>query len=433
MSDALAHCHRGVRALRSIPAWNMCQLAQPVQSPVGPVVCMSSTPGAPAGTSANAPASADRQQHNAQQAAEFGRADVVKEFQSPLPDTIQQRLARIVQSVPGMGPSSRVIDVGSGTGCLIPHMQARGTKDILAVDLSAPMLEELRRRYAASLGHLGNDLGVRTWHGDIVDLPNYLGWAADAAFFNGCFGNMHDPRAALLRCALMLRPGAHIVVSHPMGREWHGQLAKQQPQITPHVLPDRAGMEAIIQGLPLKIADFVDEKDLYIAVLQIPEKYAIPQAPLRFGGKVVTGFGRGSRQMGTPTANIDPAPLEQVLAGLPRGVYFGWARLDAAHDAGWSEDDLQVHKMVMNVGRRPTVNTGDEAATVEVHIMHRFEQDFYGQNLKVVALGYVRPEMRFTGGLPELINRIRMDIAISRNQLEDGHWKAYANDPHLSL
>jgi riboflavin kinase len=35
--------------------------------------------------------------------------------------------------------------------------------------------------------------------------------------------------------------------------------------------------------------------------------------------------------------------------------------------------------MVMNVGRRPTVNSGDEAPTVEVHVMHNYPQDFYGE------------------------------------------------------
>lgn len=45
------------------------------------------------------------------------------------------------------------------------------------------------------------------------------------------------------------------------------------------------------------------------------------------GGPVVTGFGRGSRQMGVPTANIDPVPLQDVLSGLPLGVYFGCAGL----------------------------------------------------------------------------------------------------------
>jgi riboflavin kinase len=73
-------------------------------------------------------------------------------------------------------------------------------------------------------------------------------------------------------------------------------------------------------------------------------------------GTVVTGFGRGSRKLGVPTANMDPVPLQQQLQQLPRGVYFGWAQLDAPGE--WPAADSAVHKMVMNVGRRPTVNTG---------------------------------------------------------------------------
>jgi riboflavin kinase len=73
---------------------------------------------------------------------------------------------------------------------------------------------------------------------------------------------------------------------------------------------------------------------------------------------VVTGFGRGSRQLGVPTANMDPGPLEQQLQQLERGVYFGWAQLDPPE--GSPAVDAAVHKMVMNVGRRPTVNTGED-------------------------------------------------------------------------
>ena len=53
--------------------------------------------------------------------------------------------------------------------------------------------------------------------------------------------------------------------------------------------------------------------------------YALPGGPLLLGGPVVSGFGRGSRQMGVPTANIDPAPLQAALADMPLGVYFGCA------------------------------------------------------------------------------------------------------------
>lgn len=111
--------------------------------------------------------------------------------------------------------------------------------------------------------------GVRTWQGDIVDLPDHLGWGADAVFFNGCFGNMHDPRAALLRCTLMMRPGAYIVISHPMGETWHRGLAKQQPHLTPHLLPGSEGLKEMLKGLPLSVVQCVDEPNLYITVLQV--------------------------------------------------------------------------------------------------------------------------------------------------------------------
>jgi len=61
--------------------------------------------------------------------------------------------------VPGLGPGSRVLDVGSGAGALIPHLQRAGVADVLALDLSAGMLGKLRRRLPDP-GSLGNDPGV---------------------------------------------------------------------------------------------------------------------------------------------------------------------------------------------------------------------------------------------------------------------------------
>ena len=163
----------------------------------------------------------------------------------------------------------------------------------------------------------------------------------------------------------------------------------------------------------------------------MPARYALKQGPLYLDGPVVTGFGRGSRQMGVPTANIDPLPLAEKLEGLPNGVYFGWARLEAP--AGWPEADGRAHKMVMNVGRRPTVSgAGETAISVEVHLLHGFSGDFHGQRLRVVALGYLRPEMRFAGGISELITRIRADVALSKVQLDDPELAVFQEDQWLS-
>ena len=64
-----------------------------------------------------------------------------------------------------------------------------------------------------------------------------------------------------------------------------------------------------------------------------------PCVPLR--GSVVRGFGRGSKELGIPTANLDAERLGAVLESLPAGVYFGWASVGASEEA---------HKMVMSIG-----------------------------------------------------------------------------------
>lgn len=48
--------------------------------------------------------------------------------------------------------------------------------------------------------------------------------------------------------------------------------------------------------------------------------------------------------------------------------------------------------------------------------MHKYAGDFYGQHLKVIAVGYIRPEMKFNG-IGELLGRIRTDIGLAKQQL----------------
>ena len=63
----------------------------------------------------------------------------------------------------------------------------------------------------------------------------------------------------------------------------------------------------------------------------------------------------------------------------------------------------------------------------QVHVMHRYSEDFYGQRMRVVALGYLRPEMRFPGGIGELIARIKADVAIANVQLSDVGLQEFKN------
>lgn len=57
--------------------------------------------------------------------------------------------------------------------------------------------------------------------------------------------------------------------------------------------------------------------------LQVPLFYAFDGSPICMEGLVIEGAGRGSKEMGFPTANLNAEPFQQVLAEMSIGVYFG--------------------------------------------------------------------------------------------------------------
>lgn len=105
--------------------------------------------------------------------------------------------------------------------------------------------------------------------------------------------------------------------------------------------------------------------------------------PYFASGQVVKGFGRGSRELGIPTANYPEHVVDVLPDEYVNGVYYGWAQVDAG----------PVYKMCMSIGNNPYYN--NTKRTMETHVMHSFENDFYGSNLKVVMLGYLRPMANF--------------------------------------
>lgn len=62
---------------------------------------------------------------------------------------------------------------------------------------------------------------------------------------------------------------------------------------------------------------------------------------LLLSGAVVKGFGRGSKELGIPTANLDVDALGPFLDAVEPGVYFGWASIGSSSE---------TYKMVMSIG-----------------------------------------------------------------------------------
>lgn len=147
--------------------------------------------------------------------------------------------------------------------------------------------------------------------------------------------------------------------------------------------------------------------------------------------EIIPGFGRGSTDLGFPTANVDVTKSENLLQ-LDAGVYFGFARLYKS-DKLKSEDDKEVSRVdgktsvVLNYGRHlkdddlvilPMVMSlgwnpyyGNKEKTCEIYIIHQFDGSFYGADMSAVICGYLRPELDYAG-IEALKKDIQLDVDI---------------------
>ncbi len=195
-----------------------------------------------------------RSTHNRYQQKIF--AGELDNFCVPIPEEVEERLERIV-AMAALARGERVLDVGTGTGVLIPIIRQYGIDEVVGCDLSANMLAKAREQHD----------GVTFWLGDVIDLPESLG-RFDAVFFNAMFGNVWDQRATLQKVAGRLRTGARICISHPLGSRFVAELKRGDPRRTPHLLPDQERLGGLIRGIPLEVVHYCDEDDFYLLFLK---------------------------------------------------------------------------------------------------------------------------------------------------------------------
>lgn len=153
-----------------------------------------------------------------------------------------------------------------------------------------------------------------------------------------------------------------------------------------------------------------------------------PPFPLHLSGPVIKGFGRGSKELQIPTANI---PIEGLKIGgcetIESGVYYGFAGLDL-HDGNTGKTGV-VFPMVMSIGWNPFYK--NTVRSVEVHIVHSFLEDFYGVRMNLSILGFIRPEYDYVSK-EALIEDIKMDIKVGINSLGRDSYRVFKEDKYLT-
>lgn len=152
----------------------------------------------------------------------------------------------------------RVLDVGSGTGAFLPHLDrlAPGAH-VLALDLSPVMLACAR----AKNGHRR-----LSWlRGDGHRLPA-AGGQFDLITCHDSFVHFEDRAGALAEFWRVLAPGGRLLILHDIPREKvnaiHGNASN--PRIQTHLLPPVEDIAALAQAAGFTVLAAEDASDHYL-------------------------------------------------------------------------------------------------------------------------------------------------------------------------
>lgn len=122
--------------------------------------------------------------------------------------------------------------------------------------------------------------------------------------------------------------------------------------------------------------------------------------PYSLSGIVVDGAKRG-RTLGFPTANLQ---LDEPFVSPTNGVYAIKATVRG-----------EVYQGVMNIGVKPTFETGELKPSFEAHLFE-FSEQIYGETVMVELIAFLRPERKFTS-LDELVDQIKRDADEAKQRL----------------
>jgi SAM-dependent methyltransferase len=180
-------------------------------------------------------------------------SQLIHVFDPPLPEGVPERLEKIVASA-RIAKGSTVLDVGTGTGILIPLIQKYEPKVIYACDLSGAMLAHLKKQYPYA----------KTIAADIRDLvlPNQ---SIDVVFLNACYPNIVDKPGSFINTRRMMKKGGRMVISHPMGKSFIDMLKEKSP-FPLDDFPEKSQAKTLLEPYGFQIEAVTDEPNLYILI-----------------------------------------------------------------------------------------------------------------------------------------------------------------------
>jgi ubiquinone/menaquinone biosynthesis C-methylase UbiE len=155
---------------------------------------------------------------------------------------------------------STVLDVGTGTGVLIPFLaEAVGPSGtVVAVDFAAEMLAVARKKYPWP--------NVQYCEAEVTALP-FPDETFEEVICNSAFPHFTDHRQAAKEMARVLKTGGRITVCHPHSRNYVNNLHRSIGGVVGNdLLPDDETMRAIFSAAGFRDIVIADGAGRYLLV-----------------------------------------------------------------------------------------------------------------------------------------------------------------------
>jgi demethylmenaquinone methyltransferase/2-methoxy-6-polyprenyl-1,4-benzoquinol methylase len=156
----------------------------------------------------------------------------------------------------GIERGSTVLDVGTGTGVIIPLLaKLTAEENITAIDFAENMIAAARKKYP--------DSAVTFIAADVLSYP-FEGGSFDFVVCYSVFPHFDNQEEALRRLAGLLKSGGLLAIMHSSGRDVinsghsHTHLLKQD------MLPPRDVVGGYMRGCGLREEIMIDSKRMYM-------------------------------------------------------------------------------------------------------------------------------------------------------------------------
>jgi ubiquinone/menaquinone biosynthesis C-methylase UbiE len=190
-----------------------------------------------------------------------------REFFNEIADTWYKRFQTqdltkfLEQLVPTLGllPGQKVLDVGAGTGILIPFLlQAVGpTGLVVAVDFAEKMANICKAKYANS-----PNVSVQVQEAEKLEFPSQT---FDAVICFGSFPHIENKEESLQRLNQVLKTDGKLIIAHALSsQEIEAHHHNTSTAVSHDVLPERTEMKHLLKEAGFFGICIVDKPGRYI-------------------------------------------------------------------------------------------------------------------------------------------------------------------------